>query len=112
VRSLLACFVFVAACGARTSTPPPHHQPRTRPPTTTPPPNPSGPSEPECDELYTHAFALVIADRQPPPPEADRVALRGELRPGFIADCRGGTRDYYQCGLSAKSGAELGACKR
>jgi hypothetical protein len=79
---------------------------------TTPLPNPRGPSEPECDELYTLAFAIVIADRQPPPPDADRNTLQGELRPGFIADCRGGTRDYYQCGLAAKSRADLDACKR
>jgi hypothetical protein len=81
-----------------------------RPPATAP--NPSGPSEPECDALYTHAFAIAIAERQPPPPEAERATLRGELRPGFIADCRGGTRAYHQCGLAARSVGELDACKR
>ena len=102
--------MFVAACGARTSTPPPPQpQPTAR---TSTPPNPSGPSEPECDALYTHAFAITIAERQPPPPEADRNALRAELRPRFIEDCRGGTRAYYGCGLTAKTRADLDACQR
>lgn len=77
-----------------------------------PKPNPSGPTEPECDELLTHALGLVIAERQPPPTPADATALRAELRPAFITDCRAGTRAYQQCGLAAKSRAELDACKR
>jgi hypothetical protein len=109
VRSLLACLVFVAACGARTSTPTPQPTPRTAP---APKPNPSGPTEPECEALFTHAFSLVTAERQPPPSEADATALHAELRPGFVADCRAGTRAYHQCGSAAKTRAELDACKK
>ena len=75
-----------------------------------PAPNPSGPTEPECDELLTHVVSLVVAEQQPPPPPADASTLRAELRPGFLADCRAGTRAYHQCGLAAKSRAELDAC--
>jgi len=73
-------------------------------------PNPSGPTEPECDALLAHALALVVAERQPPPSPADASTLRTELRPAFIADCRAGTRAYHQCGLAAKSRADLDAC--
>ena len=66
----------------------------------------------ECDELLTHALGLVVAERQPPAPSADATALRAELRSAFIADCRAGTREYQQCGLAAKSRADLDACKR
>jgi len=81
------------------------------PRTIAPPPNPRGPTEPECDELLTHALALAVADRQPPPSDADRTTLRTELRPPFITDCRAGSREYQQCGLAAKTRADLDACK-
>ena len=110
MRSLLACLVFVAACGARTSTPTPQPTPRTGS-APAPKPNPSGPTEPECDALFAHAFTLVTAERQPPPSDADAAALRTELRPAFVADCRAGTRAYHQCGLAAKTRTELDACK-
>jgi len=100
--------VFVA-CG--TPAQPPTTTPRTQPTKPAPKPNPRGPSEPECDALFTHAFALSIAARQPPPPEADLVALRGELRPTFIADCRAGTRAYQECGLAAKTASDFASCK-
>jgi hypothetical protein len=103
--------VFVVACGAGTSTPTPTPRRGSAQKVVTPPPNPSGPSEPECDALLTHALALIVAERQPPTSEADQTALRAELRPTFVADCRAGTRAYHQCGLAAKSNAELAACK-
>lgn len=105
--------MFVVACGARTSTPP-AATPRagSSTPVEPPPPNPGGPTERACDELFVHAFALVIAERQPPPNEGDAAALRAELRPGFVADCRAGTSAYHACGLAARSRADLDACKR
>jgi hypothetical protein len=105
--------VFVAACGARSGTPTPTPVPRAgSAPATAPPPNPSGPTEPDCDALLAHAIGLVVAERTPPPSDADAQALRAELRPAFLADCRAGTRAYHQCGLAAKSRADLDHCKR
>ena len=97
---------------------PPSNQPttnvRARPEPTTPvaPAHDDQPSEAECDALLAHAFGITVAAIQPPPSEADRVALHGELRAGFVADCRAGTRADHQCGLAAKSVADLTACQR
>jgi hypothetical protein len=76
------------------------------------PNNLSGPTETDCDELLSHALALVVTERKPPPSDADLQALREELRAAFVPDCRAGTRAYHQCGLAAKSRADLEACKR
>ena len=111
MRSLLAGLLLIVACGGRTSAPPPIAR-ASAPPADAPVPNPSGPTESECDELFAHALALALAERQPPPSESDAATLRGELRPGFVADCRAGTRAYHACGLAAKSRADLDACKR
>jgi hypothetical protein len=78
---------------------------------TTSPPNPSGPTEGECDALLSHVIALAVADRKPPPSDADMRALRDELRVTFVADCRAGTRAYHQCGVAAKATADLQACR-
>lgn len=74
-------------------------------------PSEAGPSEPDCDALFAHALTLVLAERQPPPAESDVAALRTELRPAFIADCRAGSRAYQRCGLAARSRADLDACR-
>ena len=68
------------------------------------------PSEPECDALFSHAFAIAIA-AQPRATAAEQATVRDELRPQFIADCRAGSRAYHQCGLAAKTVAELEACR-
>ena len=102
--------LFLAACGARTSTPTP--APRAQPaPAAAAPANPGGPTEADCDELLAHAIDVIVADRQPPPTEAERATIRSELRSEFIAECRAGTRAYQQCGLAARTRAELDACK-
>ena len=56
-------------------------------------------------------LAIVVVDRQPPPSDADMRALRDELRAVFVPDCRAGTRAYHQCGLAAKTAADLQACR-
>jgi hypothetical protein len=103
--------VFVAACGARSGTPTPTPLPRTGSAQPTPPPNPSGPTEGECDDLLSHVLGLVAAERTPPPSDADIKVLRDELRAVFLPDCRAGTRAYHQCGVAAKSTADLQACR-
>jgi hypothetical protein len=113
MRWLLTGVLVAAACGGRTSTPiVTTTTPRPRPQDPAPPPNPSGPSEADCDTLFAHALDILFAERQPPPSLADQDQVSIELRPAFIADCRAGTRDYQQCGLAAKSRAELEGCKR
>ena len=67
-----------------------------------------GPTEAECDALFTHAMGLVLAEK--PASDADQATLRAELRPGFITDCRGGSRATFDCGRAAKKVADLAAC--
>ncbi len=111
MRALLTCLLFVVACGPRTTAP--ETVPRTgsgSAQVATPKPSADGPTERECDELFGHAFAIVIADKQPPPADAEVAAH--DVKAAFIADCRAGTRAYQQCGLAAKTQRELDACKR
>ena len=111
MRRVLFLLAVVGCSSPQSSSPTPIA--RTRTEATTPvAPAHDAPSEPECDALLTHALGITLATIQPPPAEADRVALRGELRGAFIADCRAGTRVYHQCGLAAKTVADLQACKR
>ena len=78
-----------------------------------PPPTASEhPDAAACEALFAHALELVFAGMKPPPPDADRAAIRGELRAAFVTDCRAGTPAYHACGVAAKSVADLTACKR
>jgi hypothetical protein len=104
LRALFLTLLF--ACG-----PKPQPQP---PPNTgsgsaiaSPKPNPDGPSAQECHDLFTHAFAIVSANAA----EADAKVAAQDVEPAFVADCRAGTRAYQQCGLAAKTQAELEACR-
>lgn len=66
------------------------------------------PTEPECDTLFAHAMSLVFAAQ--PASDADQAAVRTELWPSFVADCRAGTRATFECGRAAKTAADLAAC--
>ena len=105
---------FVIACSSGTGA-------RTRSPRGEPPPDAAiapatSPTEAECEALFAHAIALEIAEQRrtlPPeqvPTEAEQTALRDELRSGFLAECRAGSREGYECAMAATTTAELGAC--
>jgi hypothetical protein len=75
------------------------------------------PTERECEALIGHAIALRVAELErtlPPeqvPTEAEQAALEAELRGKFVADCRDGTRDGYDCAMAARTLAELAGCQ-
>ena len=104
MRALLTCLLI--ACGPK---PQPQPVPRVGSGSeVAPKPNPAGPSAQECEELFTHAFAIVTAEHKASDADADAAAR--DTKPAFVADCRAGTRAYQQCGLAAKTQAELEAC--
>ena len=105
-------WLFVAACSGG-STAPAHPQPVPAAHHAAPPAQ-AGPSEPECDELITHAAALGIDEQaahpEPRATEADHEAVRRALREDFLTDCRTLPRDAYRCAIAAPTLSELAAC--
>lgn len=108
-------WLLVAACA---SAPGPDH-PRARPAADPaapgqPPAPPTAPSEPECDQLITHAVALGIDDQaaRAHTTPSDHEAVRRSLHDDFLAGCRRLPRDAYQCAMAAPTLAALADCQR
>ena len=103
-------WLFVAACSGGSSAPA-HPAPI---PTTPPPATEAAPSEPECDELITHAVALGIVEAggAQPTTQADHEAIRRGLREDFMTGCRELPRAALRCAIAAPTLDALAACQR
>ncbi|HEX3758862.1 MAG TPA: hypothetical protein VHW23_09160 [Kofleriaceae bacterium] len=106
-------WLLVAACsggagGVAHPAAPPAAQPA-------PPPADEAPSEPECDQLITHAVALGIDEQAAAAPhstDSDHEAIRRALHDEFLAGCRALPRDAYRCAMAATTLTALAACQR
>ena len=108
-------WILVAACsggagGAAHPAPPPAAHPPAAAPTD------DAPSEPECDQLITHAVALGIDEQAGAPAprstESDHEAIRRALRDELLAGCRALPRDAYRCAMAATTLTALAGCQR
>lgn len=72
----------------------------------------AGPTAAECTTLFAHAVAIRIAEQKdrPPPTAAEQAELRAQLEAEAGPACRAGSRTTYECGMAAKTLAELEAC--
>jgi hypothetical protein len=118
-------WLLVAACsGGAGGAAHPGPRPAARPAA---PPADDAPSDPECDQLITHAVALGIDERggsprgideqagrarAPRSTESDHEAIRRSLHDDFLAGCRSLPRDAYRCAMAAPTLAALAACQR
>jgi hypothetical protein len=103
-------WLLVAACSS--SSGPTEHP---RPPPPGDPAAAAAPSEPECDQLITHAVALGIDEQaaraEPHATTSDHEAIRRALHDDFMAGCRTLPRDAYRCAMAATTLAELARCQ-
>ena len=109
-------WLLVAACASAPG--PDHPRPPPGPADPAAPgqsPPPAAPSEPECDQLITHAVALGIdeqAARSAHTTASEHEAVRRSLHDDFVAGCRRLPRDAYQCAMAATTLPALAACQR